>query len=251
MPKPITHNEIKTNNNGKKSQKQIDYLRQRAEELVDVHASWRAFFLGKQNAREHAGFFEEELKAIKQQVDEDKQAYIDRKKRKTNPAPYLHRRAKQLAIVDSSWSCYFFGEAKARADAGFGLDEILYIERQRRMDYENALNNPDNLRKRAKVLAEVDNTWSAFLNGKDYARSQAGFKFSEVRAIEKQLERDRVIATAQRNTHSFFSSAYSYFFAPDPEKERQERRERLNDLREKHEKRKEEEALRKRLPGPN
>lgn len=167
----------------------VNHIRKRALELIAADHSWRAFFLGKANARRHAGFTTDELKAIENQNALDEAAYSERKKTITDPAPYLRRRAKELDCVDSSWKliCLCFEKENARLKAGFTHQEIANINIQRKTDFEEKLADSKYIRKRKFERDLVDISWTAVLFGRDYARTRAGFEWKENQAIDNAI----------------------------------------------------------------
>lgn len=170
---------------------------QKEKDLKAAQSSMVNKYIGPKAAGVIYGFSENEIKGIAKQhptaeykskstLNIEDQLRLDR-------IEYLRTRAKLLAKVDSSWAanCLCLGQDYARAKAGFSEDEILAIERQARDDHENTLKDPSYLRRRGKELEKVDSSWTAYFFGRSYARNNAGFKFLEITAIEKQLATDK------------------------------------------------------------
>lgn len=128
----------------------------------------------------------------------------------------LRKRAKELTEVDHSWRSTFecLGFENARKHAGFTDAEIKSIELQLKADRKELLKDENYLRERSYQLKVVDSSWTSYLFGPGYARRNAGFKWDEINAIEKQREIDDAAMRA-RHAKSFIKS---FFSSDDPKK---------------------------------
>lgn len=209
----------------------IDFIRQNALKLIEVDHSWTAFFFGKAYARRKAGFDQYDLALIEQQNQKDKAAYREMHGVLLEFSPYLEKRAKEMTYVDSSWKLMFccINKENLRSEAKFSYAEINHIETQEKRLFKEKIKTDKNFyNKKFEALINADNSWRAFLFGRDHARSHEGLNSMQVAALYER--QDLNIEAGQKHA----SEMRKNYRKPTPRtaKEKEERQNWLTQLKE-------------------